>query len=234
MEKLGSRHQNLDQKVYFALKAMIIERKLSPGMKIIQDKLAQDLGVSRTPLVNALKKLEHEKLIAAIPRRGFFVRLFSAQEMVQIFELREVLEGLAARRTALEATDAQLKKIRGYFQGFQQPEQLEDVKKYAHEDREFHAALLEIGGKGMLADILETYNIISLSYQVMMQEGLVRHPRETLQEHLDLIDAICQRDAARAEMAIRKHLKSSRERLEQIVKERSASQPNHSDVPYYA
>ena len=90
MEKLGARHQNLDQKIYTILKSMIIERKLTPGTKIVQDKIAEELGVSRTPLVNALKKLEHEKLVASIPRKGFFVRLFSKQELVQIFELREV------------------------------------------------------------------------------------------------------------------------------------------------
>ena len=85
MEKLGSSHQNLDRKVYKALKTMILERKLVPGTKILQDKFARELGVSRTPVVNALKMLEHEKLITARPRRGFYVRLFSTQEMIHIF-----------------------------------------------------------------------------------------------------------------------------------------------------
>ena len=89
MNKLGTEHENLDHKVYKTLKSMILEQKLTPGAKIYQDKLAQELGISRTPLVGALKKLEQEKLITAIPRRGFYVRHFSKQEMIQIFELRD-------------------------------------------------------------------------------------------------------------------------------------------------
>ena len=76
MQNLGAAHANLDQKVYQILKTMIMERKLLPGEKIRQEKLAQDLGISRTPLVAALKFLEHEKLVESKPRRGFFVRLF--------------------------------------------------------------------------------------------------------------------------------------------------------------
>ena len=92
IKKLGVQRENLDQMIYERLKTMIIDREIAPGDKIYQEKLAHDLGVSRTPLVNALKKLEHEKLVTAIPRRGFFVRFFSKQEMIQIFELRELLE----------------------------------------------------------------------------------------------------------------------------------------------
>ena len=99
MVNLGAAHENLDQKAYSILKKMIIDRKLLPGDKIPQEKLARELGISRTPLVSAIKYLEHEKLVEAKPRRGYFVRFFSIQEMVSIFELREVLEGLAARGT---------------------------------------------------------------------------------------------------------------------------------------
>lgn len=222
-ENLGLSHQNLDQKIYLTLKSMIIERKLMPGTKIIQDKLAQELGVSRTPLVNALKKLEHEKLITSIPRRGFFVRLFSKQELVQIFELREVLEGLAAKRATQESSEEQLIKLKSFFQDFQNVEQIDDVKKYAHEDREFHYFLIETGGKGILADILETYNIVTLSYQTIDQEGLVRSPMETLAEHIAIIDAVTQHKPERAETLIRLHLKMSRQRLQKSVEENDES-----------
>ena len=115
MINLGAEHENLDQKVYSILKDMIIERKLLPGQKIPQEKLARDLGISRTPLIGALKFLEQEKLVESVPRRGFFVRLFSKEEMVYIFELREVLEGLAARRAASKITDAQIIKLNSFF-----------------------------------------------------------------------------------------------------------------------
>ena len=116
MKNLGAEHENLDQKAYEIVKNMITERQILPGEKIPQEKLAQELGISRTPLVSALKFLEHEKLVESKPRRGYFVRLFSKQEMVSIFELREVLEGLAAKRAAANITDKEIDILDGFFQ----------------------------------------------------------------------------------------------------------------------
>ena len=82
MNKPIIQSENLDQKAYQIIKEMIEERKLMPGQKIPQEKLATDLGISRTPLISALKFLEHEKLVETKPRRGFFVRLFSSASPV--------------------------------------------------------------------------------------------------------------------------------------------------------
>jgi DNA-binding GntR family transcriptional regulator len=133
VKKLGTDHVNLDQKVYGQLKAMILDQTLKSGSKIFQEKLAEDLGISRTPLVNALKKLEQEHLITAIPRKGFYVREFSKEEMVYIFELREVLEGLAARRAALRVSAGQIQKLQSLFEGLTRAEASGSVEKYAKE-----------------------------------------------------------------------------------------------------
>jgi DNA-binding GntR family transcriptional regulator len=228
MEKIGTQHENLDYKVYKTLKSMIFERELLPGTKIYQDKLAQELGISRTPLVGALKKLEQERLIMAIPRRGFFVREFSREEMIHIFELREVLEGLAARRASMIITPEQIEKLTRFFQGVKISNDPKDIKRYAEEDRRFHNFLMEIGGNDLLTSILGTYSVVTFSYLGGFQEGLVRHPRETLHEHLALIKAICKRDAAKAEEFARLHLINSRERLiKEAAKEKEkANHPN--------
>lgn len=209
MPNLGAQHANLDQKVYQILKSMIIERKLLPGAKIRQEKLAQELGVSRTPLVAALKFLEHEKLVASKPRRGFFVRLFKKQEMVSIFELREVLEGLAARRAAAQVSDPDVRQLQSFFAAFDPQADIQDYRRYSQEDRRFHNFVIQIGAKEFLRSILETYNIISFSYQVVSSEGLVRSPNETLGEHLAVIEAICDRDPEAAETLMRRHFKRS-------------------------
>jgi DNA-binding GntR family transcriptional regulator len=219
MKPLGTTHKNLDAKVYDRLKAMILERKLLPGEKIPQEKLAQDLGISRTPLVNALKYLEKEKLVQSVPRRGFFVRLFTKQEMISIFELREVLEGLAARRAALNISDKEIEQLKGYFQSFQGQSDIPDIKGYAKEDRRFHNFLLGIGAKEFLKSILETYNIIIYSYQVISAEGLVQSPNESIQDHLAVIDAVSRRDEEAAETLMRKHLKKSITILRQTLAE---------------
>lgn len=222
MQNIGAAHANLDQKVYQILKNMIMERKLLPGEKIRQEKLAHDLGISRTPLVAALKFLEHEKLVESKPRRGFFVRLFKIQEMVSIFELREVLEGLAARRAAGHITDDQITKLQGFFLPFKTSSEIKDYRRYSQEDRLFHNFVIQIGAKEFLRSILETYNIISFSYQVISSEGLVRSPNETLAEHLAVIEAICDRDPEAAEDLMRSHFKKSAASLTQgIAKLRS-------------
>jgi len=209
MEKLGAKHQNLDQKVYQMLRTMILDRKLSPGAKILQDKLAQDLGVSRTPLVNALKMLEHEKLIVAMPRRGFYVRLFSREEMIHILELREVLEGLAARRAAVQASDEQIKHLRKLFEKMKAAAAAGEQKKYADEDRQFHNALVEMGKREFLTSILQSYNIITFSYQFQHHDGLIRIPDETINEHQMIVEAIERHDSQSAEEITRRHFSKS-------------------------
>ena len=209
MINLGLEHENLDQKVYSILKDMITERKLLPGEKIPQEKLARDLGISRTPLISALKFLEHEKLVESVPRRGFFVRLFSIEEMVYIFELREVLEGLAARRAAARVTDAHIKKLNSFFVHFAKQKIISDYKGYAREDRRFHSFVIDVGAQEFLKSILLTTNIISFSYQVLHSEGLVRPPNETIEEHCAVIEAIKARDSDSAEDLMRLHFKKS-------------------------
>ena len=217
--RLGAKHENLDHKVYKEVKSMILEQKLVPGTKIYQDRLAKELAISRTPLVAALKKLEQEKLVAAVPRRGFFVRRFSKQEMIHIFELREVLEGLAARRASLRISNEQIQRLRSYFKGLKISDDPGDIRKYAEEDRRFHYFLMEIGGNDLLSSILGTYSIITYSYQGGFIEGLVRSPKETIHEHMALIEAISSRDPGKAEELARLHLKRSRDRLKKEAEE---------------
>jgi len=215
---LGVEHENLDQKAYQILKTMIMDRQLLPGEKIPQEKLAEDLGISRTPLINALKFLEKEKLVQSIPRRGFFMRTFTQKEMISIFELREVLEGLAARKAAQKITDNQIGQLGKFFKQFAGDKDIDDIRAYAREDRRFHKFLLDIGAKEFLKSILETYNVISYSYQVVSPEGLVRHPRETIREHRAMIDAIAGRDAEAAENLMRRHFQRSRAVLQESLK----------------
>jgi DNA-binding GntR family transcriptional regulator len=197
---------------------MIMDRQLLPGEKIPQEKLAEDLGISRTPLINALKFLEKEKLVQSIPRRGFFMRTFTNKEMISIFELREVLEGLAARKAAQKITDKEIAQLGTFFKQFAGDKDINDIRAYAREDRRFHKFLLDIGAKEFLKSILETYNIISYSYQVVAPEGLVRHPRETIREHRAIIEAIANRDAEAAENLMRRHFLKSRAVLQESLK----------------
>lgn len=209
MKNLGTEHENLDQKAYLIVKAMINDRRLAPGEKISQEKLAGELGISRTPLISALKYLEKEKLVEAKPRRGFFVRVFDREEMISIFELREVLEGLAARRAAMAVNDRQIQQLGQFFSDFTGKGSITDYRDYCREDRRFHNFVTAIAAREFLASILSSYNIISFSYQLVSSEGLVRSPDETLGEHMAIINAICNRDPQAAESMMRRHFKKT-------------------------
>ena len=206
---LGIDYENLDQKVYQVVKQLIEDRKLLPGEKIPQEKLAKELGISRTPLISALKFLEHEKLVEVKPRRGFFVRLFTIEEMISIFEIRELLEGLSARRAAKCITPEQAMIMQDIFKEFNGISNIVDYQAYARADKQFHTFIAEIGAKEFLATILQTLNIITLAYQNITSEGLIREPNETIKDHLQIIDAISNHDPEKAELLMRDHLKKA-------------------------
>jgi DNA-binding GntR family transcriptional regulator len=223
MAKANILHENLDTKAYQIVKGMIEERKLLPGEKIPQEKLANELGISRTPLISALKFLEHEKLVEVKPRRGFFVRLFTTEEMVSIFEIRELLEGLSARRAAKSITRDQEDQLRSIWSQFDPQVDIIDFQAYARADKHFHSFIAEIGSREFLTTILQTLNIITLAYQNPTSEGLIRAPNETIQDHLQIVEAICRHDALAAEQLMRDHLRSTIVQLKTIVTQQPAS-----------
>ncbi len=199
-------HANLDRKAHQALKNLIVTRQFVPGDKIPQEKLAADLGISRTPLVNALKLLEKENLVEARPRRGYYVRSFGTREMIAVFELREVLEGLAARKAAEVITTVQTKRFRRFFRDFTGKKKITDFAAYAQEDEAFHSCLIDIAGHNFLREILDAHDVVHVSYQTTEAAGLMRPPTDTIGEHLAIIEAVCSRDAAAAERSMRYHL----------------------------
>lgn len=216
--------ENLDQTAYQIIKEMIENRQLMPGQKIPQEKLAADLGISRTPLISALKFLEQEKLVETKPRRGFFVRLFSIEEMISIFEIREVLEGLSARRAAHSITNPQITVLRKIFKPFLKSKDIEDFHAYSQADRQFHNTIAQIGSKEFLTSILQTFNIVSLAYQYPTREGLIRSPNETIKEHAQIVEAICSHEEQASETFMRKHLTTTIQTLKTYIQQEELNQ----------
>ncbi len=190
---------------YKKVKAMIIAKKLVPGKKIVQDKLADDLGISRTPLRSALQKLEAENLVQSIPRRGMIVREFSDKEIIEIYDCRVALEGTAVRLFTDIASATTIKKLKALFDPFVAGKI--NINKYQKVDSEFHNTILEKCGNQMLYQLFQKGNLL-LCIDLI---GLVRPPSETIQEHLDIIKAIKKRDALTAESLLKAHLNKSKE-----------------------
>ena len=137
---------NLDDQIFVRIKTMIVNGSLLPGERIVPEQLAREMGVSRTPLLSALKRLSQERLITWRSRRGVFVRRLSKRELAMIFEVREVLEGLAARRAAALIMPQQLEHLRSLFAGIDTTDTPANRRAYLSKDYMFHAGILEIAG----------------------------------------------------------------------------------------
>jgi len=202
-------HENLDDKIYARLKGMIAEGRLAPGQRILQEKLARDMGVSRTPLVNALKRLAQERLVEWVSRRGIYVKQFSLTEMAQLFEVREGLEPIAARLAATRISPAEVKAFKKVFDGFSKKPSAAEVQRYLTCDRHFHWRLVELTGNPHLAAAMESVNMMISAYQV----GVPRSLAESLPEHQAILEALGRRDPDASEAAMRIHIRRSVERL---------------------
>jgi len=204
-------HENLDDKIYARLKTLIAQRRLLPGARILQDRLAREMGVSRTPLVNALKRLAQERLVEWVSRRGIYVKRFTKREMARLFEVREVLEGLSARLAAPRIDRHEVDRLVEMFRGLDITPTPAAVRRYVERDRYFHWRLVEIAGNEQLANAMESVNMMFFAWQ----DGLVRPAAETIQEHFAILEALRKRDPDASEAAMRLHIRRSVERLEQ-------------------
>jgi DNA-binding GntR family transcriptional regulator len=202
-------HENLDDKIYARLKRMIADGQLAPGQRILQEKLARDMGVSRTPLVNALKRLAQERLVEWVSRRGIYVKQFSLKEMAQLFEVREGLEPIAARLAATRISPAEVKAFKKVFDGFSKKPSAAEVQRYLKRDRHFHWRLVELTDNPHLAAAMESVNMMISAYQV----GVPRSLAESLPEHQAILEALERRDPDASEAAMRIHIRRSVERL---------------------
>jgi DNA-binding GntR family transcriptional regulator len=191
--------------VYDKIKKMIDDGVLQPGTKVNKIELSETLGVSQTPINDALSRLAGEKFIDQKSRQGYFVRSFSNAELCALYEVRGGLEGIAVRLCAENASDRELQEIASCFDGFALPFDEKTYNDYIHADKVFHENIVSYSGNIVLVELARTSGYLIKSNQ----KGLVRPPEETLPEHHDIIRALLARNAAKAhELIIAHHLKS--------------------------
>lgn len=205
MEKLEIEYKDLSFEVYKRLKSMILARELAPGEQLKQEQIAARFGVSRMPLHKAFQMLENEMLVESVPRRGYFVKNLDLIEILDAFECREAIEGIAARRAAENATPEQVEYLYSLFAPFAENPENADLEKYEEADLLFHKAILNLSGNKVLQKMEMFGNILIKTYQ----RGLIRGPKDTISEHIDIIDAIAKSDGEAAESLLRKHFRQS-------------------------
>jgi DNA-binding GntR family transcriptional regulator len=203
--------ENLDDKIYAQLRSLIMDRRILPGERIPVDRLAREMGVSRTPVVNALKRLAQEQIVEWASHRGIYVRYLTQRELARLFEVREVLEGLSARLAASRITPEEVDQLTAIFKGLDLTPHGPALQRYIERDRYFHLRLLEIAGNRPLAHAMNSVNLMIFTYQM----GLARPPAETIEEHWAILAALGKHDPEASERAMRLHLARSRDRLDQ-------------------
>jgi DNA-binding GntR family transcriptional regulator len=206
-------HQDLSYEIYKRLKSMILANKFEEGAKLKQEHIAAMFGVSRMPLHRAFQMLENEMLIESIPRRGYYVTKVDSKQLIDAFECREALEGIAARRAAHNITKEQLKYLKSLFKKFIGASEI-DVAEYLESDQEFHNLIMRISGN----QIINRLELLGNNTIRTFRGGLLRPPQETLGEHLAVIDALEKGDGELAEKLIREHTSKSMAILKEKIK----------------
>ena len=201
---------NLRDRVYEILKKSILFQEILPGEKIDEEALAQQLGVSRTPIRETLCRLENEGIVRVIPRRGAFVVKHSREKITEILMVREALEGFAARLAVDHIDEQVIDQMKSLFKNYSESNIRDRTKEYTQADVEFHNLIINLSKNDLLSSIMKTLNdhIQMLRIQTVSHEGRLE---QSLVEHLKIIQAMEQKDHASAEYLMREHIQKVRE-----------------------
>jgi DNA-binding GntR family transcriptional regulator len=212
----GRGRPSLSDKAYRIIKRKIVRCELAPGAPVSENELTAEIGSSRTPVREALSKLEKEDLVTIYPKRGVFINSVSIKDVNDIYSLREVLEPYAA---ALAAPVMDLDRVGRFAAIWRDPTHQYGAEEHMELDHEFHIAIAEASGNGYLIDFLgRLYDQVSRIRFISLQGNLARY-REIRHEHMGIIERLMERDADGSASAMRDHLeKAHRTALEMFSK----------------
>jgi len=207
----------LRNEVYTALKSRLgeIAAGLTEPVHIREEELARSLGVSRTPVREALRRLEQEGVVTFRPRRGAQLMPTSLAEYLEWLSIREVLEGLAAREVARNGA-AIAPRLREIFSGFDERAVVERAADYAKANADFHALIIEQSGNSLLVKAWQSFGHVKMVGLRVIER--LNRGTQSLREHQDIIAAIAAGNAERAEASARAHVRAVRDRAASLTK----------------
>ncbi len=205
---------DLAEKVYNSIKEMILNRKLVPGQKLVQEDMAEQLGVSRTPILSAFSKLEKEWLVKSLPRRGYYINEMGIDEKLSLFDIRLRLEPLGARKAAELGSGKEKQELMNMI--ISTPEIIfhEDFTLFNKHDYEFHRKIMSMSRNSMLYMMLSSYNIISLSNQNAEDINY----SISIAGHKLIAEAIFSSNPEKTEKIMEEHIRKGLERLTSSIK----------------
>ncbi len=204
--------EDLSNRAYKAIRGLILSNDLKPGDRLHQEDLAKRFGISRTPILQAISKLEKEMLIETITHKGSFVRKFDNMELLQIYDVRLRLEPLGAGEAARNVDATDISEIKSLLEDFDKKVQENDHDRISGTDYALHARIIVASRNKILRDIVSMFSLIMVSNN----RGLLKDPHDSLEDHRRIVDAISRRDVPAAEEAMYNHIASARKNLERM------------------
>jgi DNA-binding GntR family transcriptional regulator len=208
---------SLRESVYEHIKHRIVRNLIRPGEILYVDRLATELGVSRTPVREALLLLEGDRLVERSPNHGFSVTSIHAQDIKNVYQVRSLLESAASYHAAHLLPEAQLAQLCALFDEATLRMQQGSYELYLSCDLELHQLILAYCGNPLLAQMAQSLSERSLRIRYFADTVPAEHAEIIMTEHLAILDALRERHAERAQEAMRVHLANACQRtLDQL------------------
>lgn len=208
----ASKSSTLADSVFDQLRTSIVKGEFPPGSKVNEPQLSKRYGISRGPLREAIRRLEGCKLVEIKPNTGAKVVSLTKEQAIEIYEIRESLEGLSCRLAANRMSAEQCQLLRSLLARHEQQIQLENHRLYYQQegDLDFHYLIVQFSGNKRLFNLLcgELYHLLRL-YRVQTSSEPSR-PVRAFKEHHQIVDALESRDGELAELLMRRHIGSAK------------------------
>lgn len=209
----------LKDRIYDALKQAIVSMNIyatDSEMRLDERQLAEDLGVSRTPIREAIARLEQEGLVKTVPRRGAFVVRKTKKEVLEMIHVWAALESMAARMITLHASDEEISKLRELFVTFNDNKLQAHIDEYSEKNIEFHQAIITMSGCALISDLTENLflHMHSIRDKTIAEKNRVSR---SIKDHMHIIEALENRDTDLAEQLVRQHTLDLAKHVEENV-----------------
>jgi DNA-binding GntR family transcriptional regulator len=222
------RKNTLRDSVYESVKAMIVTGQLPPGARMTEADLAEKLKVSRTPVREALNRLERDDLVTGRPRQGYTVKAFDLTMFREAFEVRELLDGHATELATAKITPDGKKRLRAMVAECERlaassERNSHDMFKELQVGIDIHRVIAEISGNAMLCDLINKI-LDKCQHYVWMELLWFDEWKLTRHEHTAIVEAICAGDAKRAGDLARHHVRGSLNNILRMLETKSEYQ----------
>ena len=194
-------------RAYQALKHAITEMDIydhPEEVRLDERQLSEKLGVSRTPIREAMTLLEQEGFVRSMPRRGIFVVRKTKREILEMIQVWAALESIAARLATTRATDAEINSLKALVTNFDEKTATEHVSEYSNANLAFHRQILAMGGNQLIIDMTDNLFIHMRAIR-KLTIGQENRAERSIIDHRNIIEAIEKRDADLAERLVREH-----------------------------